>query len=168
MQHATQLGQLSTWVTLTLPDQFLFHTFYSIVKYYLLYKRKLSALWLMHNYGWCTIMVGAHLWLVHNYVWCAVMVGAQLWLMHNLKLHIEAYLKNYFTRSVTQYIFSLPNFIVNNGYFQTNLSVYSINIRIKHHICRHNANLSCFLASEFSSVYHTDSHVCELKAQLKA
>jgi IS1 family transposase len=50
-----------------------------------------------------------------------------------------------------QYIFSLMNFVNNQENFQTNSSVHSINTRIKHHLHRPVANLSCFQKRAFYS-----------------
>jgi hypothetical protein len=49
-----------------------------------------------------------------------------------------------------QYIQSILNFVVNNQEtFQTNLEIYNINTRNKHHLHRPNANLSCFQKSAY-------------------
>jgi hypothetical protein len=72
-----------------------------------------------------------------------------------------------------QYIFSLMTFIVSNyEHFQTDLSIHNINTRDKHHLCRPNANLSCFqkkvhsmLTSKFSTVYHIVWQSLRMKKQ---
>jgi hypothetical protein len=49
-----------------------------------------------------------------------------------------------------EYIFSLMNFIVNNqGHFQTNSAIHSVNTRNKNQLRRPIANLSCFQKSAY-------------------
>jgi hypothetical protein len=74
-----------------------------------------------------------------------------------------------------QYVFSLMTLIVNNQeYFQTNLSVHSINTRNKHHLHRPIANLTCFHKGAFcagikifSSLPHNRDSLRNDKAQFK-
>jgi hypothetical protein len=49
-----------------------------------------------------------------------------------------------------EYIFSLINFVTNNGqHFRTNANVHSVNTRRKHYLHKPTANLSCFQKSAY-------------------
>ena len=62
-----------------------------------------------------------------------------------------------------QYILSLMNFIINNQEFlQTNSSMNNINTKIKHHLHKPNANLSCFQKSTFYAGIKIFTAVCHL------